>query len=147
MLRLTLSTLLICSAAGCSGADQLQDNRSLRLEMPYQSDSQLIRRGGVDGQLDRALVLQHGVLTLEQGEQTLQFDLEAGLKGGLHTDSDGVFVVYGTGLVLPVRLDLPDGTPLLWTGPKLKLGERTLAVPRRGHFRYDAASASLLAVD
>ena len=139
MLRLALSTLLVCLALGCNGSETLQDNRSLRLEMPYQPDSELIRRGGVDGQNDRALVLQQGVLSLEQGEQTLRFDLEA--------SSDGVFVVYGTGLILPVRLDLPDGTPLLWTGPKLKLGEHTLKVPRRGHFRYDTASASLLAVD
>ena len=135
----TLSALILCLAACCGSVEQQQDNRSMRLEIANQLNAELVRRGGVDGALDRALVLKQGLLTLEQDERTLQFDLAA-FPGE-------TFIVYGTGLILPIVLDMPDGTRLVWQGSKLKLGERTLPVPRRGVFRYDAASAKLVASD
>jgi hypothetical protein len=138
MIRLALITFLLCFAPSCSGTEQLHDNRSLRLEIAYQPETELVRRGGVDGVMNRSLVLKQGVLTLEQAEQTLQFDLAA-FPGD-------TFVVYGTGLILPVVLDLPDGTRLHWQGAKLKVGERKLNVPRSGSFRYDAANHSLIAI-
>ncbi len=89
--------------------------------------------------IDRSLVLKNEVLRLTQAKQTLEIDLKS-FPGD-------TFVVYGTGLIFPIVLDLPDGTRLHWQGPQLKLGKRVLQVPRRGSFRYDAASASLIRID
>jgi hypothetical protein len=133
----TLTAILFCILPSCDSTEELHDNRSLRLELPYQSDTELIRRGGVDGAQDHALALQNGLLKLQQGARTIQIDLDA-FPGD-------TFVVYGTGLILPVVLDLPDGTRLHWRGSQLKLGERILDVPRRGSFRYDAARQQLIA--
>jgi len=139
MLRLALTAILFCFAPSCGGAEQLQDNRNMRLEIAYQPDSELIRSGGVDGVINRSMVLKNEMLTLMQAKQTLQFDLT--------TFAGDTFVAYGTGLILPIVLDLPDGTRLHWQGAELKIGERTLKVPQRGSFRYDADSASLIAID
>lgn len=139
MLRSLSSSLFLLSALflSCGQAEELQDNRSLRLEVAYEPGSRIERRGGVDGAQDRALLLENEVLLLEQGERKMRVDLSE--------FAGDTFVVYGTGLVLPIVLDLPDGTRLHWTGPQLRIGETSVSVPKRGSFRYDAKAGALIA--